>query len=38
MGCGLCTEHCPTGALKLYVDSDKPVPLDIDLVKEQYAD
>lgn len=38
MGCGLCTEHCSQGALSLYVDDAKSVPLDIDLVKEQFAD
>ncbi|HQP30999.1 MAG TPA: 4Fe-4S binding protein [Deltaproteobacteria bacterium] len=38
MGCGLCIEHCPHGALSLYVDESKPLPLDIDLVKERFAD
>lgn len=38
MGCGLCVEHCPNGALSLYVDEAKSLPLDIDLVKEHFAD
>jgi Fe-S-cluster-containing hydrogenase component 2 len=38
MGCGLCVEHCPSGALSIYVDSGKPLPLDIDMVKESYSD
>jgi ferredoxin len=37
LGCGLCVEHCRGGALSLYVDDKKPVPLDIDLVREGYA-
>ena len=37
-GCELCVENCPNGALSLYMDSDKSVPLDIDLVKEQFGD
>lgn len=38
MGCGLCVEHCPNEALSLYVDENKSLPLDIDLVKERFAD
>jgi Fe-S-cluster-containing hydrogenase component 2 len=38
MGCGLCAEHCPNNALSLYVDTAKSLPLDLDLVKEQFAD
>jgi Fe-S-cluster-containing hydrogenase component 2 len=38
MGCGLCVEHCPNGALSLYVDEAKSLPLDIDLVKAHFAD
>jgi ferredoxin len=37
-GCELCVENCPNGALTLYMDSDKSVPLDIDLIKEHFAD
>ena len=37
LGCGLCTEHCPGEALSLYTDGGKPVPLDVDLVREQYV-
>ncbi|MCX5852872.1 MAG: 4Fe-4S binding protein [Deltaproteobacteria bacterium] len=36
LGCGLCTEHCPQGALKLYQDPGKAVPLNIDIVKREY--
>jgi ferredoxin len=35
MGCDLCVEACPNGALKLYVDPDKPLPLDMDMVKKE---
>jgi len=38
LGCGLCTEHCPSGALALFVDSTKVEPLDIDLVRSKYAE
>jgi ferredoxin len=38
MGCALCVENCPAGALSLYQDSGKSLPLDLDLVKEQFAD
>lgn len=38
LGCGLCVEHCPSGALSLVVDKEKPVPLDMDLVRKEYAD
>ncbi len=38
MGCELCVEHCPKGALSLYRDPDKAVPLDIDLVKEEFVE
>ena len=36
MGCGLCVEHCPEQALSLLRDADKSVPLDMDLVREEY--
>jgi MinD superfamily P-loop ATPase len=36
MGCGLCVENCPQGALSLYLDAEKPVPLDLDLVREDF--
>lgn len=37
MGCDLCTEHCPEKALNLYRDTRKTVPLDLDIVKKEYA-
>jgi len=37
LGCGLCIEHCPGGALSLYVDEDKPVPMDMDIVRNEYV-
>ncbi|MBU0994403.1 MAG: 4Fe-4S binding protein [Proteobacteria bacterium] len=30
MGCELCVEKCPQNALSLYVDPEKPLPLDLD--------
>ncbi len=36
-GCGLCVEHCPENALSLYIDPEKPLPLDVDLVRERHA-
>lgn len=36
-GCELCVEHCPEGALSLYQDTLKPLPLDIDLVKSEFV-
>lgn len=38
MGCGLCVEKCPSGALSLYQDPEKVLPLDIDLVRDRFAD
>jgi Fe-S-cluster-containing hydrogenase component 2 len=35
MGCELCVEACVNGALSLYVDPEKPMPLDMDLVKTE---
>jgi Pyruvate/2-oxoacid:ferredoxin oxidoreductase delta subunit len=35
MGCELCVEHCPESALDLYRDTEKLLPLDIDLLKEE---
>ncbi|NPU82914.1 MAG: 4Fe-4S binding protein [Syntrophaceae bacterium] len=35
MGCELCVEHCPEGALSLYRDPEKPLPLDMDWVRER---
>jgi ferredoxin len=32
LGCGLCVEECPEMALSMYVDSEKPLPLDLDYV------
>ena len=37
LGCGLCVEHCPSGALELYRDPEKLVPLDLDIVCEEYT-
>jgi len=34
MGCGLCAERCPNKALKLYRDPEKPLPLDVDSIRE----
>ena len=34
LGCELCVEQCPGGALTLYVDADKPLPLDLDRLRE----
>ncbi|PKN33538.1 MAG: hypothetical protein CVU61_12645 [Deltaproteobacteria bacterium HGW-Deltaproteobacteria-19] len=34
MGCELCVEHCPEGSLSLYRDPGKPLPLDMDWVRE----
>lgn len=35
MGCELCVENCPEKALSIYIDPDKPLPLDLDLVEER---
>lgn len=35
MGCELCVEACPNGALSLYIDASKPLPLDMDFVKAE---
>ncbi len=37
LGCGLCVERCPHGALVLYRDPQKAIPLDIDIVKEGFV-
>jgi len=37
LGCGLCVEHCPREAIQLYRDVQKTVPLDMDIVKKEYA-
>lgn len=34
MGCELCVEHCPDHALALTIDPDKPLPLDLDRIRE----
>ncbi len=35
LGCELCVEKCPGEALSLYIDPDKPLPLDLDkIIKE----
>jgi len=35
LGCGLCVEKCPQGALSLALDEDGLYPLDIDLAREK---
>ncbi len=38
MGCGLCEEHCPTGAVSMvYEEKGGYIPLDLDLVKAKLA-
>jgi len=37
IGCGLCMEHCESGVIELYRDMEKSVPLDMDVVREEYA-
>ena len=37
-GCELCVEHCSGNALSLYRDADKTVPLDLDIIKNEYAE
>jgi len=38
MGCELCVEHCPEGALALYRDQDKVYPLDIELARSGWLE
>ena len=33
-GCELCVEQCPEGALSMFIDPGKPLPLDVDLLQE----
>jgi ferredoxin len=35
-GCGLCVDVCPENAVTLYQDQDKPLPLDVDLVRKEF--
>ena len=35
MGCELCVEHCPHQALELFCDPAKPMPLDIDRIRDK---
>ena len=35
IGCELCVEHCPGGALSLFQDSQKSLPLDLDMIRER---
>ena len=35
MGCELCVEHCPNQALILEIDPEKPLPLDLDRIRDQ---
>lgn len=37
LGCGLCMEHCPEQAIQIYQDPGKTVPLDMDIVRNEYA-
>ncbi len=37
IGCELCVEHCPEKALSLFRDPDKPVPLDLDIVRKDFT-
>jgi ferredoxin len=37
LGCGLCMEHCPEQAISIYQDPHKTVPLDMDIVRKEYA-
>jgi len=34
MGCDLCVDRCPEGALSLVRDPEKPLPLDMDLIRD----
>lgn len=36
-GCGLCVDRCEEKALSLYRDQQKPLPLDVDLVRQEFA-
>jgi Pyruvate/2-oxoacid:ferredoxin oxidoreductase delta subunit len=39
LGCGLCEEHCPAGALRLvFEDKGGYIPLDLDLAKEKLCE
>lgn len=38
LGCELCVERCPAGALRLYVDPEKPCPLDLDRMRLEGSD
>lgn len=35
LGCELCVEQCPGGALSLFADPEKPLPLDIGLIENE---
>lgn len=37
IGCGLCVDACPEHAVTLYQDDDKPLPLDIDLIRKDFS-
>ncbi len=36
IGCELCVEHCPETALVIVRDPEKPVPLDLDIVRNEF--
>ncbi len=38
LGCERCQERCPHQALSLYPDPDKTLPLDLDMVKNEFLD
>jgi ferredoxin len=38
MGCGLCVEKCPQGAIRLHWDRGKGMPLDLDLCRQAPLD
>lgn len=35
LGCELCVERCAAGAIRLYLDPDKPCPLDLDRLRQE---
>jgi len=35
LGCELCVQHCFGGALSLYIDPGKPLPLDLDMIRNR---
>lgn len=35
LGCELCVQQCAAGALSLYIDPGKPLPLDLDMIRSR---